>query len=89
MDPASVIRGKTSSRDHTMEVRMKQQVLSPTVQHGKKADLSAQMFGVGGDLQQGLRAGAEQEVVEDLLVHQRQMRELVRQSEDNVDIGNR
>jgi hypothetical protein len=44
------------------------------------------MFGVGGDLQQGLRAGAEQEVIKDLLVHQYQLRKLVR--EDDMDIGN-
>jgi hypothetical protein len=31
----------------------------------------------------------EQEVIEDLLVLQRQWGELVRQSKDNVDIGNR
>jgi len=51
-----------------MEVRMKQQVLSPTVQHGEKADLGAQMFGVGSDLQQSLGSGVEQQVIEDLLV---------------------
>jgi hypothetical protein len=40
-------------------------------------------------LEQGLGTGAEQEVIEDLLVLQRQWGELVRQSEDNMDIGNR
>jgi len=39
--------------------------------------------------EQGFRTGAEQEVIEDLLVLQRQWGELVRQSEDNMDIGNR
>jgi len=36
MNPAGVIRGKTSSGDYTMEVGMKPQVLSPTVQHCEK-----------------------------------------------------
>jgi hypothetical protein len=40
-------------------------------------------------LEQGFRTGAEQEVIEDLLVLQRQWGELVRESEDNMDIGNR
>jgi hypothetical protein len=40
-------------------------------------------------LEQGFRTGAEQEVIENLLVLQRQWGELVRQSEDNMDIGNR
>ena len=77
-DPAGVVWGKTSGRNHTMEVGMKQQVLPPTVQHGEKTDLSAQMFRVGSDLQQGLGAGAEQQVIEDLFVDQGQRREMVR-----------
>src|SRR6201987_2159609 len=39
--------------------------------------------------EQGFRTDAEQEVIEDLLVLQRQRGELVRQSEYNMDIGNR
>jgi hypothetical protein len=89
MDPMHMVRGKTSGGDYTMDMRMKKQVLPPTVQHGEKADLGPEVFGVGGDLQQGLRAGVEQEVIEDFLVYQCQVRELVRQSEDHMDIGNR
>ena len=47
------------------------------------------MARISGHLEQGFRAGAEQEVIEDFLVLQRQWGELVRQSEDNMDIGNR
>ena len=86
MDPACVVRGKTSGRNQTMQVRMEQQVLTPTVQHGKETDLCAEMFGVGGDLEQGLGSGVEQQVVEDLLVDQGQMREMMGQREDDVDI---
>jgi len=42
---------------------------------------------ISGHLEQGLGTGAEQEVIEDLLVLQRQWGELVRESEDNMDIG--
>jgi hypothetical protein len=42
-----------------MEVRMKKQVLPPSVQHGKEADSCAKMFGVSRDLEQGLGSGAE------------------------------
>jgi hypothetical protein len=38
-------------------------------------------------LKQGLGTGAEQEVIKDLLVLQRQWGELVRESEHNMDIG--
>ena len=59
MDPALAVRRKTSGRDYTMDMRMIKQVLPPSVQHGKKADLGAEMFGVGGDLEQGFCGGAE------------------------------
>jgi len=32
-----------------MQVRMKEQVLSPTVQDGKKTDLDTQVFGISSD----------------------------------------
>ena len=70
MDPVGVVGGKTSGGNHTVDVRMKQQVLTPTVQHGKETDLCAEMFGVGRDLEQGLGRGVEQQVIEDLLVDQ-------------------
>jgi hypothetical protein len=59
MDPAFTIGGKTAGGDYTMEVRMKKQVLPPSVQHGKEADSCAKMFGVSRDLEQGLGSGAE------------------------------
>ena len=86
MDPAGVVGRKTSGWDYTMEVRMKKQVLPPSVQHGKETDLCAEMFGVGGDLEQGLGNGVEQQVVEDFFVDQRQMDEMMRHGEDYVNI---
>jgi hypothetical protein len=47
MDPTGIIGGKTSGGDHTMDVRMKKQILPPTVQHGEETDLGPEMFGVG------------------------------------------
>src|ERR1700756_3356413 len=59
------------------------------MQDRKEADVGSQVSRISGHLKQGFRTGAEQEVIEDLLVLQRQWGELVRQSEDNMDIGNR
>ena len=70
-----------------MHVGMRVQVLPPGVQHTEEADVSPQVARISGDLEQGLGTGAEQEVIEDLLVLQRQCGELVRQSKDNMDIG--
>jgi len=89
MDPTRVVGGKTSGRNQTMQVRMEQQVLTPTVQHGKETDVCAEMFGVGRDLEQSLGGGVEQQVVEDLLVDQAQMTEMMGHGEDDVEIRNR
>src|SRR6266851_10239357 len=70
-----------------MEVGMSQQVLSPGMQDRKEANVCPEVARIAGHLEQGLGTGAEQEVIEDLLVLQRQWGELVRQSKDNVDIG--
>jgi hypothetical protein len=72
-----------------VDVGMMQQILTPGMEYRKEADLRPQMFGIGGYLQKSFRTGAEQEVIEDLLVLQRQLGKLVRQSEDNMDIGDR
>ena len=51
-----------------MQMRMEKQVLSPTVQYGEKADLGAQMLGIGSDGGQGLGRGAEENAVEENFV---------------------
>ena len=41
-----------------------EQVMAPSVKHGEKADLGAQVFGISGDGEQGLRRGPEQDAIE-------------------------
>src|SRR6266699_3811463 len=57
------------------------------MQDRKEADVGRQVARISGYLEQGLGTGAEQEVIENFFVLQRQWGELVRESEDNVDIG--
>ena len=45
-------------------MRVQEQVLSPGVQDADHTDLGAQVFAIHGDLEQGLSAGGEQQVVE-------------------------
>ena len=47
---------------------MKKQVLSPTVKDSEKADLSAQMLGIGSDGGQGLGRGSEEHAVDEIFV---------------------
>src|ERR1017187_7784366 len=51
-----------------MEMRMKKQVLSPTVKDSEKADLSAQMLGISSDGGQGLGRGSEEDAVDEIFV---------------------
>jgi hypothetical protein len=49
-------------------VRVQKQVLSPTVQYGEKANLGAQMLGIGSDGGQGLGRGSEEHAVDEIFV---------------------
>jgi hypothetical protein len=72
-----------------MDVGMMLQFLVPGVQHAEEADLRAQKSRVACDLQQGFGAGRKQELVDDLLVDERQRRQFVRKREDDVNIPRR
>ena len=88
VNPALVIGRKTAGRDHAMDMRMDLQILSPGVQHAEESDLRAQMFGIGGNLQQRRGAGAEQKVIDDLLVLQSQPCQFVRDGKNHMHVLN-
>ena len=67
-------------------MRMVCQVLAPGVQHGEEADLGAEVVRIGGDPSQRLRRRAEQYVVDDGLVLERDGRDLVRNGEHDVEV---
>ena len=60
--------GDTAAWDHTMQMRMMIEVLSPGVEDSEEADLSAEMLWIAGDGEERLGSGAEEHVVEGLLV---------------------
>ena len=70
-----------------MNVRVVQQILPPGVQHTKKADLRAQMLGVGGDGAQRLRRCPEQDIVDHGLVLERDGGDQIRHGEHDVEVG--
>jgi hypothetical protein len=72
-----------------MDMRMMLEVLAPTVEHTEETDVRSEMLGVGGNLQQSLGAGAEQEIVDDFLILQSQPRKLVGDGEDDMDVADR
>ena len=58
------------------------------MQDAGDADLGAQMFGVGGNREHGLRGGLEQETVDDSLVLVGDGSDLSGQREDDMEVGN-
>ena len=62
---------------------------APGVQHGGEADARAEMLGVGGDGDEGVGGGPEQEVVDGGLVLERDGADRGRQGEDDVIVGSR
>ena len=89
MDPALVVGRQTTRGDHAVNMGMMLKILAPGVEHTQEADLRTEMLGIGRYLQQGRGAGAEQEVVDDLLVLQSQPREFVRQREHDMHVADR
>ena len=87
VDPALVIGGETAGRNHTMQMGMVLEFLTPGMEHAEEADFGAEMAGITGDFEQRFGTGAEQEIVDDLLVLQGQRGEPPRKGEDDMDVG--
>jgi hypothetical protein len=71
-DPALVVGGKAAGRNYTMDMGMMLQLLIPTVEYAEEADFGAEMAGIARHFEQRFGTGAEQEIVDDLLVLQGQ-----------------
>ena len=69
-----------------MQMWMMNQILVPGVKNGEEPDLSAEMFGVGGDGEQGFRCGAEQNAVNGALVLKGDVGNLFRHGKDGVKV---
>ena len=60
----AAIRRETTAGDNTVQVGMMKQVRAPSMEYSEKANLGAQVLGVSGDGEQGLRRGPEQDAIE-------------------------
>jgi hypothetical protein len=86
-DPAGVIGSEAAGRNHAVDVRMKQQALIPAVEHAEETDLGTEVARIAGDFQQGLRAGVEEQGVDEPFVLQGERSQFARQGEDRMDVG--
>jgi hypothetical protein len=66
--PALTVGREAATRYDTMNVGMMDERRAPSVQHHGDADLGAQMLGIGGNREQGLRCRLEQGVVDHRLI---------------------
>ena len=67
-DPLRSIRRQAATRHDHVHMRVMRQRGAPRVQHRHEADASAEMPGIGRDLERGLGRGFEQQVVDHRLV---------------------
>src|SRR5258708_6280635 len=72
-----------------MNVRMNFEFLAPGMQHAEEANLCAEVSRMASDFEKGFGTGAEQEIVEDLLVLQNQWRQAAGECEDHVQVAGR
>jgi hypothetical protein len=86
-NPVFAVERETTAWDHAVDMRMMQKILAPGMKHTQEADLGAEMLCVRRDLQQSGGTGAEQEVVDDLLVVESQPREFMRNGEDHMEVA--
>jgi hypothetical protein len=89
VDPARAVGGEPPGRHDAMDVGMMLQALAPGVEDQQSADRGPQALGVGGDLEERGRRRAEEEVVHDALVHERQPREYLGHGKDDVHVAHR
>jgi len=85
--PALVVGRESAGGDHTMDMRMMLELLVPGVEDTEEANLGAHMPGMARDFEQGLGAGTEQQIVENLLVLQSQGCQKMRKGEDHVHVA--
>src|ERR1700680_575065 len=88
-NPAGTVGSDAAAGNDAVEMRMVMQILSPGVKHRHEADPRAQMFGVGGDLQEGFGRGAKEHAVNNPLVLEGQGSDHLRQREDDVKVLDR
>ena len=87
-DPPAVVRGQSACGNDTVQVRVMQQGLRPSVQNGKEAESSSEVFRVGSDGAEAFRGCPEEDGVDDTLVLKSHRRNFIGNGKDDVIVGN-
>jgi hypothetical protein len=86
MHPVCVIASEAAGSHDAVNVGVMLQFLVPGVEDTEEADLGAEMPGIGGDLDQCLSTGAEQQSIDQFFVLQSQRRQLMGKREDDMRV---
>ena len=81
-----LVRGESAARHDTVQVGMMHQVLTPGVQDGEEANVSAEMLGIGADRSQRLGGGLKEQVIDHRFVLIGDRRDLFGQRKDHVEV---
>jgi hypothetical protein len=85
-DPAVMVGGQTAAGNDAMQVGMEVQVLAPGMEDSEKPGFHPEALRIGSNREQSLGDGAEEHVVDDVLVVEGDRGDRCRQSEDHVEI---
>src|SRR6516162_4777348 len=85
-EPTLTIGREPATGHDTMQMRVKLEVLSPTVKHGEETDLSSQVLGIGCDGRQGFGCCMEEDAINHFLVLKGDRGNLLWHREDDVKI---
>ena len=89
LDPSGAVGRDAASGDDAMDMGMMKHRLRRRVEDREKADVGAEMLGVGSHLKERLRGGTEEDRIDDLLVPQGEDGDLGRHREDDMEVGDR
>ena len=87
VDPTAVIGREAAGGHDTMNVRVKIELLAPSVQDTEETDLRTEVFRVTSDLEKGFCTGTEQKIVDNLFVLQHQWCQPTWQCEDHMQVA--
>ena len=88
-DPAPPVRRQPAAGHDHVHVRMMGHRRAPGVEHGRDADAGTEVLGIRRDRHHRVRGRPEQQVVDHGLVLERDIGDLGRQGEDEVEIADR
>ena len=89
VDPPRSVWGQSAGGHDTVDMRMMLEALPPGVQDHEPANGGTQAPRVRGHLQKRGRGGAEEQVVHDALIGEREARQRLRHGEDKVHVADR